>query len=367
MKVLLLGNPESPHTVRWVKALAFRGVQVRLLSLNKVPEDLFAGEFNIEVQTLGLSNRFVMHKNPRFIKIIYLMILPAIKRTIKSFRPDILHSHYVSSYGLLGALSGFHPYVISIWGSDIYRFPHRSWINRALVSHSLRKADAILSTSDNMVSQIKRFTGKPIEIIPFGIDTDMFRSFRLNNNENPVVIGTVKNLKKIYGIDILIKAFKRIADWNPGLDLRLLIVGEGRERRNLERLSDKLGISQKVEFAGNVEPDQVPYYINRMDVFAALSVCRESFGVSVLEAGACQKPVVVSNVSGFTEIVEHNCTGLVVPHNDVSKPAEAIQKLIHNPSLRYEFGKNARAHVEENYGFTGSISGLLKIYNRMLV
>ena len=366
MKVLLLGNPESPHTVRWVKALAFKGVQVRLLSLNKVPEYLFADQSNVEVQTLGLSNRFVMHKNPRFIKIVYLRILPTMKRAIKSFRPDILHSHYVSSYGLLGALTDFHPYVISIWGSDIYRFPHRSWMNRLLVTHSLNKADAILSTSDNMVSQIKRFTRKPVEIIPFGIDTNTFRPVGLNSRENPFVIGTVKNLKKIYGIDILIKAFKRITDWNSDLDLKLLIVGEGRERRNLERLANKLGISQKIEFVGNVEPDQVPYYINRMDVFAALSVCRESFGVSVLEAGACQKPVVVSNVSGFTEIVRHNFTGLVVPQNDVSKSAEALHRLIHNPSLRYELGGNARTHVEEHYGFASSISGLLKIYNRML-
>ena len=365
MKVLLLGNPESPHTVRWVKALALKGVQVLLLSLNKVSNDLFADQSNVEVHSLGLSNRFVMHKNPRFIKIVYLGILPKIKRAIKSFRPDILHSHYVSSYGLLGALTGFHPYVISIWGSDIYRFPHRSRMNRMMIKNSLNKADVILSTSNNMVSQIKRFTSKPVEIIPFGIDTEMFRSLPLNSNENHFVIGTVKHLKKIYGIDILIKAFKYLTDWNPGLNLKLLIVGEGRERRNLQRLADKLEISKKVEFTGNVEPDQVPNYINRMDVFAALSVCRESFGVSVLEAGACQRPVVVSNVSGFNEIVKHNSTGLLVQQNEVLEPAEVIHKLIHNPSLRYELGKNARAHVEENYGFNNSISNLMRIYNRI--
>ena len=366
MKVLLLGNPESAHTVKWVKALANKGIQVYLLSLNQISEDLFADFPNVKVKSLGLSNRFVMQKNPRFVKIIYLRILPEIKRVIKFFEPDILHSHYVSSYGVLGALTGFHPYLVSIWGSDIYRFPNRSWINRALVKYSLSKADAILSTSNNMVNQIKRFTQKPIEITPFGIDTDSFRSLPVKNNENTFVIGTVKNLKKIYGIDLLIKAFKKIVDWNPGLDLNLVIVGQGTERKNLKSLANCLEINQKIEFAGNAEPDDVPYYINRMDVFVALSVCNESFGVSVLEAGACEKPVVVSNVSGFNEIVKDNYTGLVVPRNDVSKSAEAIQRLIHDPRLRNKLGKNARRHVENNYSFHSSIDSMLKIYKQML-
>lgn len=366
MKVLLLGNPGSVHTVKWVKSLAFKGLQVYLLSLNKVSGDLFADHPNIEFQSLGLSNRFVMQKNPRFVKIIYLRILPAIKRAIQSFQPDILHSHYISSYGVLGALTGFHPYVVSIWGSDIYRFPNRSWINRTLVKYALNQADAILSTSNNMLNQIKNFTQKPVEITPFGIDTDTFRSIPVKNDENTFVIGTVKHLKKIYGIDLLIKAFKKIVDWNPSLDLKLLVVGQGTERKNLENLANKLGISKKVEFAGDVEPDDVPYYINRMDVFVALSVCNESFGVSVLEAGACQIPVVVSNVSGFTEIVKDNDTGIVVPDNEVLKPAEAIHRLIHDDRLREELGKNARNHVEQLYSFHSSINSMLRIYNQVL-
>jgi len=366
MKVLILGNPESSHTVKWVKALAGKGVQVYLLSLNRVADNLFADHPNIEVQSLGLSNRFVMHKNPRCVKVVYLGILPKIKKVIKTFQPDILHSHYISSYGILGALTGFHPYVISVWGSDIYRFPHRSWVNKLLIKHTLKQADAILSTSNNMVSQIKRFTTKPVKITPFGIDTESFRPVSVKTGENPFVIGTVKHLKKIYGIDLLIKAFKRIMDWNPGLNVRLLIVGEGRERKNLENLANELHISYNVDFAGNVEPNEVPYYINRMDVFVALSVCKESFGVSVLEAGACKKPVVVSNVSGFTEIVKDNYTGIVVPLNDVTKAAENIHRLIHDSRLRNQLGKNARNHVEQHYSFLNSINSMLRIYNQML-
>jgi len=366
MKVLFLGNPESAHTVKWVRALANKGIQVYLLSLNPISGDLSGGYSNVKVKSLGLSNRFVMQKNPRLMKIIYLRMLPAVKRVIRSFQPDILHSHYVSSYGVLGALTGFHPYVISAWGSDVYKFPYGSWINRALVKYSLKQADVILSTSNNMAAQINQFTHKSVEITPFGIDTDVFYSIPGKKDNNPFVIGTVKHLKKIYGIDLLIKAFGKIVDWNPGLDLRLLIVGEGRERKSLENLVNRLGLKQKVEFIGNVEPARIPQYINRMDVFVALSVGRESFGVSVLEAGACQKPVVVSNVSGFTEIVQDNYTGIVVPVNDVFKSAEAIHMLIHNAPLREKLGKNARDHVEKHYSFHTSINNMLRIYNQVL-
>ena len=88
--------------------------------------------------------------------------------------PDILHAHFATSYALVAALAGFHPFIVSVWGSDIYLYPQKSRLNRAVVEYSLHKADKILSTSNVMAKECRKYTGKPIEIIERDTDRDNF-------------------------------------------------------------------------------------------------------------------------------------------------------------------------------------------------
>ena len=236
MKILILSNPESSHTIKWITALTEKKVSVFLLSLNPIPESIFDDNPYVLTKNIGLSNHKIMQKAGSFSKMVYLKMLPALKNVIKEFKPDIVHAHYISSYGILGGLSGFSPYILSVWGSDVYRFPNKSFLHRLLVTYSLNKADKILSTSKIMKDEIRKYTDKTVEVTPFGIDTELFNIKETNSDEDQIVIGTVKNLKKIYGINVLIHAFKNLVDKIPDRILKLLIVGGGKERGNLEKL-----------------------------------------------------------------------------------------------------------------------------------
>ena len=149
-----------------------------------------------------------------------------------------------------------------------------------------------------MAEETKRFSSKPIYVIPFGVDTDLFHpSDEKNFSEKEIVIGTIKALEKVYGIDTLIKAFKITVDNNKNINLNL-IVGGGTLLHELNKLAEQPSISDKVTFVGRIDHKDVALgYYNQIDVFANLSR-QESFGVSVLEAMACAKPVVVSSVGG---------------------------------------------------------------------
>jgi glycosyltransferase involved in cell wall biosynthesis len=362
MKVLILSNPESSHTIKWIKALSDKKVSVYLLSLNPLPEGYFAGDQYVQTADVGLENKVIMQKAGSLSKMIYLKMIPALFKAIKTFKPDIVHAHYASSYGILGGLSGFSPFVLSVWGSDVYRFPKKSFLHRLLVEYSLKKADKILSTSQVMLEEIYQYTSKHIDVTPFGIDTELFRPKKEKSDDGPVVIGTVKSLKRIYGIDVLIHAFKILVDRIPDRELKLLIVGGGKEKVNLEKLVKSLSLTGKVEFTGTVLPESIPEQMNRMDIFAALTVIEESFGVSVLEASACGKPVVVSNVSGFREIVKDRKTGFIVPKNDPGKAAEVLQALVMNERLRKDLGNNGRLHVLANYSLESSVEKMLSVY-----
>ncbi len=143
-------------------------------------------------------------------KIEYVKALPALKQAIKAFQPDVVHAHYATSYGMLGASSGFHPLIISVWGSDIYEFPIKSFLHKSFLKRNLRKADYIWSTGEAMAKEASKYTSKNIDITPFGIDLNAFKPMNVKSlfNDEDIVIGTIKSLESNYRIDLLIGAFE---------------------------------------------------------------------------------------------------------------------------------------------------------------
>ncbi len=299
--------------------------------------------------------------SPRKLK--YLEVLSTLRKKIKEFQPDILHAHYASSYGFLGALTGFHPFIISAWGSDVYDFPNISFLHRSILKYNLSKADYLLSTSNILAQEIKKYTAKLVEIIPFGVDLKLFRKIAVESQNDEFIVGTVKTLAAIYRIDILIKSFKLVADNNPHVNIKLLIIGDGPDRNKLQILVQQLGIENYVQFNGNIENSLLPDYYNKFSVFVSLSDY-ESFGVVAVEAMACECPVIVSDADGFSEVVENNKTGFIVPKRDAIATQLAIQKFLDDDSLRQNMGKKGRERVMRLYDWDMNIGQMLDFYNK---
>ena len=364
MKILFLSDASSIHTKRWVNSLSEKGVTIHLFSLKPVNKADYPGqdftftEFNLQKRFGGLS------------KLNYLKVLPELKKVIRGFKPDIMHAHFATSYGLLGALSGFHPFVLSVWGSDVFDFPKKSLLHRKILEYNLKKADKILSTSNVMAVETKNYTDKEIEVTPFGINIELFRPEKADRtastpfSESDIVVGTIKLLEDKYGINYLIEAFSMVAKKHPELPLRLLIVGEGSERKNLENLSEKFEIKDKVYFAGMADYSKVPYFNNVLDVYAALSNY-ESFGVAVIEAQSCGKPVVVSDAGGLPEVVEDGVTGFVVERKNAAAAAEKLEKLVLDSELRKSIGNAGRERVLKLYDWNENVTQMMEIYNKI--
>ncbi|MDR2407384.1 MAG: glycosyltransferase [Bacteroidales bacterium] len=368
MRVFILSDPNCVHTKRWVSSLSKHDIEIFLFGLNKFDSSFYSQYSNISVYAIdmisNLNNRVA---NGTFEKLKYLKMLKILKRKIKEFQPDILHAHYATSYGLLGALMNFHPYIISVWGSDVYDFPKVSFIHRCILKYNLKKADKILSTSHIMAKETHKYTDKPIEITPFGVDISLFKKKNISRIDNKIVIGNVKTLSPKYGIDILIKSFKIVLDKNPELDLVLNIIGEGEEKENLINLCESLNISGKVSFLGKIENKLLPDYYNSFLVSVSVSVSdSESFGVVAVESMACECPVVVSDADGFTEVVLNNETGFIVPKKDVEATSEAIQKFIDDNTLRDTMGKKGRERVEKLYNWEYNVNQMIDIYHQII-
>ena len=237
-----------------------------------------------------------------------------------------------------------------------------------MIEYSLRKADKILSTSRAMAAQTKKFTEKEIEVTPFGIDVDKFKPQKNESVFGPddLVIGTIKTLEKKYGVEYLIRTFKLVKEKLPAAKLKLLIVGGGSLTDSLKELVNELNLEEDTIFTGFINPDEIPKYHNMLDVYVSLSTeDSESFGVAVLEASACEKPVVVSRMGGLPEVVEENVTGFVVQNKNIQEAAEVLIKLISDKNLREKIGKAGRERVIKYYNWNDNVTQMIKIYNQL--
>ena len=182
-------------------------------------------------------------------------------------------------------------------------------------------------------------------------------------DDEDIVIGTIKTLEEKYGIFYLVKAFKIINDKYPMKPLKLLIVGGGSLSEELKNLVENLGIKDKVIFTGKVPFLSTPRYQNMLSISVCVSINDgESFGVSVLEASSCAKPVIVSDVGGLPEVVENGKTGIVVPPKDELATAFAIERLILNEQLQVDMGRNGRKRVEKLYNWHENVLTMINIY-----
>ncbi len=366
MKVLLLADSSSSHTLKWATALAGKGIVIRILSLTACDKTLYAGYENISVYSLGVSEDLVSRRNSSWTKLTYVKAIKEVRAQLKKFRPDILHSHYASSYGLLGALSGFHPFVLSVWGSDVFVFPQKSFFHKMLLKYNFRKADKILSTSKVMAKEVKKYSDRVVEITPFGIDMKRFdcSEMKAAGDRDTVVIGTIKSLEEEYGIDYLLSAYKSLRERLPEKKLQLMIVGGGSLEKRLKRLALELGLAEETVFVGKIPYEEVPDYHHKMDIEVFLSRT-ESFGVAVLEAGACGKPVVVSDAGGLPEVVEDGKSGFVVPSQNPEAAAGKLAILVEDSHLRATMGEYARKRVKKLYDWEKNTAQMISIYQKL--
>lgn len=361
MRLCLLGNRNSIHIARWANGLASRGVEVHLATIHDGDQPLDA--------------RVLLHRLPFSAPLGYFLAAPVLRKLLHQIQPDLLNTHYISGYGTLARLAGFHPLLCSVWGSDIYDFPEQSRWKHWLTVRNLAAADAIASTSNAMARQVRRYSkNKPVLITPFGIDHKLFQPPGFSRTSVDLIyIGTVKTLAKKYGVDTLIQAFSLLKhrldrESSPLVNrLRLLLVGAGPQEQQLKHLAQDLGVAEVTEFTGFVSHKQVPARLCELDIYVALSrLDSESFGVAILEASACERPVVVSDVDGPREVVEHGRTGLIVERDNPAAAADALYQLIQSEEKRKALGKAGRAHVLQHYTWEHSLDVMLNTYTTLI-
>jgi len=321
-------------------------------------------QLDIPVASPDLSSKIKNLRKPNLSKVRYITSIFYLNRVIKKFKPDIVHAHYASSYGVLGLLSGFKPLIVSIWGSDIYDFPNKFFLNRWILKLVIKSADQICSTSNAMKKIIEvDYNRIDTKVVPFGIDTNLFMPNKIPRKSFKV--GIIKSIEEYNGIDCFLDAIDIIVNKYCETRIKFIIVGKGSLQKHMKEKTAKMKLQKYVIFKGFVSHDKILKYHQQLSVFIAVST-RESFGVSILEAAACEVPAITSNIGGLTEVNINQKTGIVIEPNKPKKLADSILKLYKNKDYRIKLGKNARKRVVQNFDWNQNIREMINIYKKVV-
>ena len=356
MKILFLAPANNYHTQKWCGYFVSRGYDVHVISF-------FPG--TIEGVTVHFLDCGVDWQQSDSKKLKYLLKTPKIRRIVSEISPDIISVHYATSYGTAAGIAGLKNYALSVWGGDVYTFPHKSPMHRALLQYSLERAACLLSTSAAMAREVGKYTDKKFYVTPFGVKTGLFSPDKRNRPENDgqFIIGTVKALKPKYGIDVLLRAASIVKQEHPEIPLQLRIAGDGPCKEEYLALAKALGIEDITAWLGFISQEEAANEWANMDIAVVPSVTdSESFGVSAVEAEACKIPVIISDVPGLMEATQPGVTSVVVTRRSPQALADAIVLLYRNPEVRKRMGEAGRRLAVEKYDYLSCFENIEKIF-----
>ncbi|MDO8467165.1 MAG: glycosyltransferase family 4 protein [bacterium] len=230
-----------------------------------------------------------------------------------------------------------------------------------------KKADSIQVISRYLANFARRHGAIcPIEVIPNGVDlsdygTDRtYESYKTNTSNEPYVIITTSRLVHKNGVDILIASLPLLHTTN----YKLLILGDGPDKEKLKDLAIQLGVSDKIEFLGHVEPDLIPSYLLQATIFVRASRS-EGLGNSFLEAMAAGLPVIGTPVGGIPDFLKDGETGIFCRVDDPKDLARKINLLIENKDLYKKISESGRVLVAKNYSWDEISSKMSLIFQSL--
>ena len=367
MRVLHVGKFYPPvrggmERVLQLLAEGERGrVDTRVLAANSCPrtvEEIYRGVAVTRVARFGAVGT--------------VALAPAFPLRLAESRADVIVIHEPNPLALLSywltrpagrLVVWFHSQVI----------PHRWFypLYGPLLRWGLRRADAIVASSPTLIEHARELQPHRDKCVavPFGIDPEVFAStpaLRTAARHLRAKYGTplllfVGRLVPYKGVDVLLRAL-------CGLDASAVIVGSGPLEMGLRRLADSLAISSQVHFVGEIPDDDLRALYHACDAFVLPSVTpNEAFGMVQLEAMACGKPVVSTDLpTGVPWVNRDGETGLVVPPGDARALRIAIARVLEDPVLREKLGRQGRRRLQAEFTVERMVERVGGVYARLM-
>jgi len=347
LRIATLANAAVIHTQRWVRHLRARGHEVRLYSMEKGPADLAQVELPKLVPGPGALR--------------YPLAVPRLVRELARFEPQLVDAHYVANYGVMGALAGRHPLSIAAWGSDLLLTARRDPWRRARARFALERADLVLCDAENLAAAA-RSAGAPAErvrALPWGVDRSLFQP---GPEREPGLLLSTRMHEGVYDLPTVIEGAARVLEMRPGA--RLVVAGDGSQRRGLEALAAARLPAGRWSFIGRVEPATLAGWLARAEIYLSASRS-DSTSQSLLEAMAVGALPVVSDLPGNREWIGDRDGGRLFPVGDAVALARAVCESLDDPAWAARTRERNAAVIAERGDWQVNLARIEQLFEQL--
>ena len=343
----LLGDATSPHVQRWAREMRQRGWRVSLVTARPAPVE-------------GVAVRAI---RPVHSSADWLLRVQETRRHVAELSPDILHAHYVTSYGYLAARCGRRPLVMTAWGSDLLVTPSRNPWLRWLTGWTLRSAGLITGDSASLVDAARGYgPACPVEEIHWGVDLQRFRPVPWSQKPGLQLV-SLRAWEPNYNIDTIVEAFALLRSRLPATPpLRLHLLGGGSLEPALRAQIQRGGLQDSVLLHGRLDDAGMARVLGESRVSISVP-SSDATSVAVLESMACGLPVVASRLQANMHWLDPQW--LVEPR-DAGALATRLEKLLANDPLAQAAGQQNAARIARDGDRAVQMDRMHALYQQLL-
>jgi glycosyltransferase involved in cell wall biosynthesis len=365
LTLAFIADPNSIHNHRWLGWFARRGHEVYLLD-----------GFDTEVQS-GLDPRIqVVRYQMAAHSRLPLMSTVRTRRNVRALllrlQPDVVHAQFLRRYGWQSAITGFHPRVISVWGSDVLRRSRTTWRQRAWDQFALRTADMVTAVSPILRQAAIDAGADPrrVEIVQHGVDTEQFAPGPVDNELLAShgllarrIVFSSRAIRPLYRHDTVIAAVAQLPS-----DAALVMSARGADQQYLGMLKEQmreLGVSERVLILDDIEEKDVLRFLRSAAVVVSLPES-DSFPLTLLEAMACAVPVVATALPAARDVLGAIDPECLAPVGDAQAAAIALRRALElTPTERQRLGQVLREYVVTNADYETNMARMEGLYRQL--
>lgn len=358
MKVIYFSKNYTPHDYRFLSSLAKTDHEVFYLKLEanqRQTEDRPVPENIQQILWAGGRREFRWRDLPH--------LTFDLQRVTRKIKPDLIHAGPIQNCAFLTALSGFRPLLAMSWGYDLVMDADKSAWMRWITRYTLKRSAFFVSDANVSREKAVKFgmDRDRTAVFPWGTDLEHFTPKSLKPaNLSPFTLFCSRAWEPIYGVDMLARAFVKVAAQNP--DVHLILLGGGSQGGKIRQILMNGGVLERVHFGGQVAQADLPRWYHMADLYISPSHVDGS-SVTLMEALASGLPCLVSDIPGNREWIEDGVNGWLFRDGAVDDLAQKIAAAIKHRTSFGEISNAARRTAEQKADWKKNFGTLLSIYD----
>lgn len=365
-RVLYFSRDLTTHDFRFLTSLAATELDVYYLRLEKKNTSLKENSLPEEITILPCLNQEIKNGLENLPSLV-----SQLREIINQIKPDIVHAGPIQSCAFISALTGFSPLVSMSWGSDILVDSEKDFLWKWVTEYTLNRTSVFIGDCEAVKEKAIQFgvLDQRIILFPWGIDLSQYqpgKNLQFRNKlgwTDQFVLLSLRSWEKIYGVDIVAKAFVAASKSEP--DLRLILLGKGSQETEIKEIFNDAGIMDHVYLGGVAAQNELPDYYQASDLYISASYSDGS-SVSLMEALASGLPVLVSDIPGNQEWINQAKNGYLFETGSVEKLTNAILNIVKNKNLLPQIRQEARKTAEKKANWDENFPKLLEAYQLAL-